>query len=82
MWIRGGGNPTVDATDYQRPARIEALVVLALAVGSAVAVKVPDLFGLELDGGDRPFYTPNGSLFVLPFLAGYFAWKRRLAVRV
>ena len=65
-----------------RSARAEALVVLVLAVGSAVAVKVPELFGFDLDGGDGPFYARNGSLFVLPFLAGYFAWKRGIAVRL
>ncbi len=57
----------------------EAMVALGLAVAAAVAVKVPELFGLRLeDGGDvaQSFYLRNFSLFVLPFLAGFFAWKR------
>jgi hypothetical protein len=29
-------------------------------------------------GRDEGFYVRNLSLFVLPFLTGYFAWKRRL----
>jgi len=59
----------------------EALVALGLAVAAALAIKVPVLFGLPLeDGGPaaESFYTRNLSLFVLPFLAGFFAWKRGL----
>ena len=57
----------------------EALVVLILAVAAAVAIKVPALFGLRLGSGDEPFYARNASLFVLPQLTAYFAWKRGLA---
>ncbi len=61
--------------------RAEMLVVLSLAVAAAVAIKVPALFGLQLGGGElQPFYARNASLFVLPQLAAYFAWKRGLAV--
>ena len=62
----------------------ETIVVLALAVAAAAAVKVPELFGYphigsgEGLGDSGDFYFPNLSLFVFPFLAGYFAWKRRL----
>jgi hypothetical protein len=59
----------------------QALVALGLAVAAALAIKVPELFGLRLeDGGDAAwsFYVRNFSLFVLPFLAGFFAWKRGL----
>ena len=62
----------------------ETLVVLALAVAAAAAVKVPELFGYphigsgEGVGDSGDLYFPNLSLFVFPFLAGYFAWKRRL----
>ena len=54
-------------------------VVLGLAGASALAIKVPALLGLDLstDGG---FYARNLSLFVLPFLAGYFAWKRQIGL--
>jgi len=57
----------------------ETLVVLALAAAAALAVKVPALFGLDLAGEDAAFYARNASLFVLPLLAAYFAWKRRVA---
>ena len=57
--------------------RAETLVVLILAVAAAVAVKVPELFGVRLgNGGDEPFYARNASLFVLPLLTIYFLWKR------
>jgi hypothetical protein len=58
----------------------EALVALGLAVAAALAVKVPELFGLGLDGSPaaESFYVRNVSLLVLPFLAGFFAWKRGL----
>ncbi len=57
--------------------RHELAVVLGLATASALAIKVPELFGLDLTN-DGSFYGRNLSLFVLPFLAGYFAWKRRM----
>ncbi len=59
-------------------ARIESVVVVGLAIVAALAVKVPELFGHQLNGEDAGFYTRNASLFVLPLLTGYFAWKRRL----
>ncbi len=60
--------------------RTEALVVFALAVAAALAVKMPVLFGLTLER-DAAFYARNTSLFVLPFLTGYFVWKRRMDPR-
>jgi hypothetical protein len=64
----------------------EALVAVGLAVAAGVAIKVPELFGMklhDLDSGngidEHPsFYARNLSLFVLPFLAAFFAWKRGL----
>ncbi len=56
-------------------ARREAIVAFFLAVLAAVAVKLPEMFGLTLDE-DPGFYARNVSLFVLPLLAGYFVWKR------
>ena len=62
-----------------RPAK-DAIVAFGLAVAAAAAIKLPALFGIGLDGNDG-FYARNLSLFVLPFLTGYFAWKRRLGTR-
>ncbi len=61
--------------------RREILVVLGFAAASAVAVKVPELFGCRMFGGCESFYTRNLSLFCLPLLAGYFAWKRGIGAR-
>jgi hypothetical protein len=59
--------------------RRELAVVLGLAIGAAAAIKVPALFGYEF-ADDSGFYARNFSLFVLPFLAAYFAWKRRIGL--
>ncbi len=58
-------------------ARKDAIVAFCLAVAAAVLVKVPALFGLQVDQNPG-FYMRNASLFVLPLLTGYFVWKRRL----
>jgi hypothetical protein len=58
-------------------ARHEAVVVFVLAIAAAILVKAPALFGVRLDQ-DAGFYARNASLFVLPLLTAYFAWKRRL----
>jgi hypothetical protein len=57
-------------------AQNEGVIVFCLAAMAAVAVKVPELFGLRLEE-DAGFYVRNMSLFVLPLLTGYFAWKHR-----
>ncbi|MEX0899748.1 MAG: permease prefix domain 1-containing protein [Gammaproteobacteria bacterium] len=56
-----------------------ALVAFGFAMAAAIAIKLPGLFGIPLDPdaeGGGIFYALNLSLFVLPFLAGYFVWKR------
>src|ERR671914_1310305 len=66
-----------DSGDPRARARTDAIVAFCLAVVAALAIKVPALFGIQLDQ-DAGFYARNLSLFVLPLLTGYFAWKRRL----
>ena len=62
--------------------RTETLVVFVLAAAAALAIKIPGLFGVPLGGrGSEAFYARNASLFVLPFLTGYFVWKRGMALR-
>jgi hypothetical protein len=56
----------------------ETVVVVILAVAAAVAIKAPALFGVPFADETAPFYARNMSLFVLPLLTGYFAWKRGL----
>jgi hypothetical protein len=59
----------------------EALAAVVLAIAAAVAIKAPTLVGvkMQVDQELPPFYVRNFSLFVLPFLAVFFAWKRSLA---
>lgn len=61
-------------------ARRDAFAAVALAVAAAVALKIPELFGLHIDDDEAvaSFYLCNISLFVLPLLAGFFALTRRL----
>ncbi|MGX9899472.1 permease prefix domain 1-containing protein [Arthrobacter sp. SA17] len=66
-----------EGSDGGTPPWRELAVVLALAVGAGVAVKT----GFALMG-DGTALTRNLGLLVFPFLAGYFAWKRRLASQV
>ena len=69
----------VAAPDDDAPgpaARTETFVVLGLAAAAALAVQFPRLFGHQF--GEGAFYALNASLFVLPLLTGYFAWKRGL----
>jgi hypothetical protein len=54
-------------------------VALALAVAAGAAMKVPSLFGIELDPDQNLFYPLNIGFFTLPFIAAYFAWERPLS---
>ena len=69
----GDGRGPVVSTDL--------VVVVTLGVMSALAFKLPELFGRSLfDESEAwiPLHFRNLSLFVFPFVALYFAWKRRL----
>ena len=60
-------------------AQREAFVAIGLALAAAAAIRVPAAFGLGWDDdAEIIVYLRNMSLFVLPFLTGYFVWKRRL----
>jgi hypothetical protein len=61
--------------------RTEGLVVFALATAAALAIKIPSFFGVTLGDANAPFYLRNLSFFVLPFLVGYFVWKRQMSAR-
>jgi hypothetical protein len=69
-----------DARATSSSSRRETVVAIGLAVAAAIALKIPELFGRHIagPGNDMPFYARNLSLFVLPFLAGFFAFKRGL----
>src|SRR6185369_10590255 len=74
-----------DSADSRLPGQTDVIVAFCLAVAAAVAIKVPALFGLQLDEHkveDVRFYARNAGLLVLPLLTIYFAWKRRLETRI
>ncbi|HWB31308.1 MAG TPA: permease prefix domain 1-containing protein [Vicinamibacterales bacterium] len=74
--------PSSGDAAHAAASRLETIVVFALAIAAAVAIKVPVLFGVRPgEAGNEAFYLRNASLFVLPFLAGYFVWKRAIAPR-
>jgi len=70
-----------DAPAAARSRRELPVMVLCAAV-AALAIKVPDWFGLDMSGDDAGFYARNLGLFALPALAAYFAWQRRVGLRV
>jgi hypothetical protein len=75
---RSPGRPVTDLTlAAGEQGRGTSLAAIAFAVAAAVAVKAPSLFGLDIVD-DAPFYLRNLSALVLPLLAGYLAWRRRV----
>jgi hypothetical protein len=75
LWKQLVVSATSDQTRSET--RTDGIVAFALAVAAAVLVKMPVLFGIDLDHHEG-FYARNASFFVLPLLTGYFVWKRRL----
>lgn len=63
-----------DGPDDQ-PGHRDLAVVLAVAAAAAVLVKLPTLFGLDLET-DAGFYARNLGLFATLPLAGLLAWRR------
>jgi len=70
-----------ETAESKAAARKDAIVAFSLAVVAALAIKVPALFGKNLDE-DAEFYARNLSFFVLPPLTAYFVWKRKLRVPI
>jgi hypothetical protein len=52
-------------------------VMVVCAAGAAASIKAPELFGISFAEGSGAFYGPNLSLFALPWLAGFLAWRRQ-----
>ncbi|MFC3890125.1 permease prefix domain 1-containing protein [Lentzea rhizosphaerae] len=73
------GEPGSPATASQ--SRRDLLVMILCALGAAVSIKVPELFGQRFES-DGAFYAPNIALFALPWLAGFLAWRRRASTTV
>ncbi|MGC4875565.1 permease prefix domain 1-containing protein [Micromonospora sp. DT43] len=56
--------------------RRDLWVMLGCAAGAVVSVKAPALFGWNFED-DGSFYARNATLFALPWLAAFLAWRRR-----
>ena len=78
LWKQLVGTPLTDASSATKPR--DAALAVGLAIAAAVAFKVPELFGLRFlePSADMSFYMRNLGLFVLPFLAVFFALRRGL----
>ena len=74
LWKQLSLVPEVPRESGALPSR-ELVVVLALAVGAGLAVRA------GLTWLDDAAFVRNLALLVVPFVAAYFAWKRRLSMR-
>ena len=82
LWKQLTVSPAGEAPSPAAKTR-DAAAAVGLAIAAAVAVKVPELFGLRFPDppADPSFYLRNIGLFVLPFLAVFFALRRGLHPR-
>ena len=62
-------------------ARRDLIAMVGCAIAAAIGIKLPLLFGLDLDDDDG-FYLRNMGLFALAPLAAYFALRRRVGAAV
>jgi hypothetical protein len=65
-----------DSAAARTRSRRVLLVMVGCAVGAAVSIKVPELFGARL-AENGSFYGPNLGVLALPWLAGFLAWRRQ-----
>ncbi len=65
------GSPVADTRS-----RRDLWAMVACAAGAVASVKVPALFGLGFEN-DSSFYGRNFTLFALPWLAAFLAWRRK-----
>lgn len=72
--VVGGDDPT---RSFARP-QAETWVALGLATVAGVAIKIPEWLAEVQDFRVVWFQVRNYVLLVLPLLAAYFAWKRRM----
>ena len=78
--VLSGDGWEVDAASAEPYGSRKMWVALVLAVGTAVAIKLPNLFGIGFNNDDdTAFYLLNISFLTLPFIIAYFAWERPVA---
>jgi hypothetical protein len=64
-----------DATADSRSRR-DLVAMVVCAIGAAVSIKVPALFGMDFEQ-DGVFYALNAGVLALPWLAAFLAWRRQ-----
>ncbi len=72
------GGPDLPTPDGSRR---DLVVMVSCAAAAAIGIKLPELFGLNLDNDDA-FYQRNFSFFALVPLAAYFIVRRRVGATV
>ncbi|NJC69125.1 hypothetical protein HC031_05245 [Planosporangium thailandense] len=65
------GSPVADTRS-----RRDLWAMVICAAGAVASVKAPALFGLSFED-DSSFYARNFTLFALPWLAAFLAWRRQ-----
>jgi hypothetical protein len=65
------GSPVADTRS-----RRDLWAMVTCAAGAVASVKVPALLGLSFED-DSSFYARNFTLFALPWLAAFLAWRRK-----
>jgi hypothetical protein len=65
-----------DSPAAERRSRRDLLAMVICAAGAAASIKVPELFGMGFEEDADRFYATNFSLFALPWLAAFLAWRR------
>jgi hypothetical protein len=61
--------------------RRDLWAMVICAAGAAASIKAPAMFGMTFDD-DGSFYGRNVSLFALPWLAAFLAWRRQAGRRL
>ena len=70
------GSPAADTRS-----RRDLWAMVICAAGAAASIKAPAMFGMTFDE-DGSFYGRNASLFALPWLAAFLAWRRQAGRRL
>ncbi len=80
LWLETDAVTESSSSSSDRGSSAEFWVMLGCAIAAALAIKLPGLFGYDLDA-DGSFYARNMSLFVLPLLAIFLIWRVGLSRR-
>ena len=76
MWKQLVVAPAADTST----ASTHSITAIGLALAAGIAMKAPELFGKKFgDNNTDMFYVHNIPFLVLPFLAAFFALKRKLS---